>query len=316
MAHQIDTVHWFTDLPHPRSVAANGGIYLWKDGRRDSIPENRQNEEQRYTHDLFTDFTLDFIRRHHQEPFFLYVAYTIPHFNLEVPEIEPYAADTDWPEQLKILASMITRMDRDVGRIRSELEKLGIDRNTLIFFTSDNGPAYKKRAAGRDLLFDSNGLFKGAKGSLDEGGLRVPMVVCRPGTVPAGKVNDQPWYFADLLPTLAEISGSSIPENIDGQSVLPLLYDGEYKLPDRFMYWEEPPPDLDQGVRYGKWKARRTGGNGQPIAVYNLDEDPGEKFNVATEYPHIVEMFKEYLAGARTPSPYWPDETALGSTPE
>jgi arylsulfatase A-like enzyme len=282
--------------------------YLWRNGKRDSIPENRNGAEQIYVHDLFTDNAIDFIRRNREEPFFLYLAYTIPHFNVEVPELEPYTRDTDWSESLKILASMITRLDRDVGRIREELKRLELEENTLVFFTSDNGPAIGKRVPGRDTLFNNSTPFKGAKGDLDEGGIRVPMIVSWKGTVPVGKVSDQPWYFADVLPTLAEIGGSRVPENLDGISVLPLLLNEKYILPERYMYWENPRRELDQTVRFGKWNIRRTGGEGQPIALYNLEEDPGQEHNVASRHPDIVAMFEAYLENARTESPYWPLE--------
>jgi arylsulfatase A-like enzyme len=282
--------------------------YLWRNGRRDSIPENRNGAEQIYVHDLFTEDAINFIRKHRKEPFFLYLAYTIPHFNLEVPELEPYAQDADWSEPQKILASMITRMDRDVGRIRDELKRLELEENTLVFFTSDNGPAIGRRVPGRDTLFNNGTPFKGAKGNLDEGGIRVPMIVSWPGKVPAGKVSDQPWYFADIMPTLAELSGSGIPDNMDGISVLPLLTGEDHVLPERYMYWENPRGELDQTVRYGKWNIRRTGGEGQPIALYNLEEDPGQEHNVSSAHPDIVAMFEEYLTNARTESPYWPLE--------
>ena len=282
--------------------------YLWRNGRRDSIRENRNQREAIYVHDLFTENALDFIRQHSNEPFFLYLAYTIPHFDMEVPETEPFANNTDWPEPLKILASMIARMDRDVGEIRDELKKLGIEENTILFFTSDNGPSYDRRVEGRDSLFNSNGPFKGAKGSLDEGGLRVPMLVCWPGVVPAGTVSDEPWYFADVLPTLADIAGIPGPENIDGISILPLLEDENFVLPDRFMYWEDPRDELDQTVRYGKWKIRRTGGEGQPVSLFDLEEDTDQSKDVASRHPDIVARFEAYLESARTESPYWPLE--------
>jgi arylsulfatase A-like enzyme len=282
--------------------------YLWRDGRRDSIPENRNGREEVYVHDLFTSNAIDFIRRHREEPFFLYLAYTIPHFNLEVPELEPYTLETDWSESQKILASMITRMDRDVGRIREELRRLELEENTLVFFTSDNGPAIGRRVPGRDSLFNSNSPFKGAKGDLDEGGIRVPMIVSWPGKVPAGKVSGQPWYFADIMPTLAEVSGSGVPENTDGISVLPLLEDETHVLPERYMYWENPRSKIDQTVRYGKWNIRRLGGEGEPIALYNLEEDPGQETDLASAHPDLVARFETYLKSARTDSPYWPLE--------
>ena len=161
---------------------------------------------------------------------------------------------------------------------------------------------------GRDTLFNSSTPFKGAKGDLDEGGIRVPMIVSWPGKVPAGKVSDQPWYFADVMPTLAEISGGSVPGNMDGISVLPLLTDENYILPERYMYWENPRRKLDQTVRYGKWNIRRLGGEGKPMALYNLEEDPGQENDVASAHPDLVARFEIYLKTARTESPYWPLE--------
>jgi arylsulfatase A-like enzyme len=199
-------------------------------------------------------------------------------------------------------------MDRDVGRIREELKHLGLEDNTLVFFTSDNGPDLGKRVPERASLFNSSTPFKGDKGDLDEGGIRVPMIVSWPGKVPAGKVSDQPWYFADVMPTLAELSGNAIPENRDGISVLPLLMNENHVLPERFMYWENPRKGFDQTVRHGKWNIRRDGGEEAAIALYNLEEDPGQKDDLAFMHPDIVAMFETYLQNARTESPYWPLE--------
>lgn len=294
--NQNHAVFYFTD-------------YLWHNTQRDSIRENQDKKRQVYTHDLFTDFALDFIRRKQNEPFFLYIPYTIPHFNLEVPSIEPYTEKTDWPHSSKIYASMVTRMDRDVGRILELVKRLDIDENTLIFFTSDNGPDYNKGPVKGDSLFNSNGPLKGAKGSLDEGGIRVPMIIRWPSKVPVGEVNDQPWYLADVLPTLAALGGAETPSSsdIDGIDVLPTLLGDRQNLQDRFMYWEEPPPNLDQAVRRGPWKVRRNGPN-DTIKLYNLTKDPGEKNNVASQNPEVVAMFAEYLETARTDSPFWPME--------
>jgi len=274
--------------------------YLWRNEKKVILQGNKGGKRRQYTHDLFTDFALDFIRRHRDKPFFLYVAYTIPHFNLEVPGTEPYT-DKPWPEKAKVFAAMITRMDRDVGRILRLLEELGIDEKTIVFFTSDNGGA-----GGGGPMFNSNGSLKGNKGGFDEGGIRVPMVVRWPGKVPAGRVSDAAWYFADVLPTLAELAGLKPPENIDGISVLPtLLGEKQPELNERFMYWESPPPKLRQVVRWRNFKARRFGKRGA-LQLYNLAEDPTEEHNVADSHPDIVAMFENYLEEARTDSPYWP----------
>ncbi|MHC4621571.1 MAG: sulfatase-like hydrolase/transferase, partial [Planctomycetota bacterium] len=276
--------------------------YLWHNEEKVTLEANKNGKRRQYTHDLFTDFALDFISRHHNEPFFLYVAYTIPHFNMEVPDTEPYT-NRPWPEKAKIFAAMVTRMDRDVGRILDLCEDLDLDDNTIVFFCSDNGGAGN---GGR--MFNSSGPLKGGKGGFHEGGIRTPMVVRWPGKVPAGQVSDAPWYYADVMPTLAELAGARLPANIDGVSVLPtLLGKNQPELYDRFMYWESPPPNLHQVVRWRDWKASRRRPN-RPLELYNLAEDLREERNVADRYPDVIAVFEEYLKTARTDSPNWPME--------
>jgi arylsulfatase A-like enzyme len=285
--------------------------YLWRNDQKDFIPENRNNQQKAYTHDLMTDFALDFIQRHQDNPFFLFIPYTIPHFNIEVPELEEYTENKDWPRSAKIYASMITRMDRDVGKIIHLINQLGIDRNTLVFFTSDNGPDYSKGAENGDVLFNSNGPFKGAKGSINEGGIRVPMIVHWPGKVPAGKVSDAAWYFADIPPTLAALTGETGPLEMDGINILPVLTGSvQLDLSRRFMYWEQPArkySNLRQAARYGKWKVLRPGPE-WPLELYDLENDPGEAINVASRYQNVVSLFETFLKTARTDSPFWPME--------
>lgn len=273
--------------------------YLWRDGKKETIEANKNNARQKYTHDLFTEFALDFIRRHQKEPFFLYAAFTIPHADLEVPSLESYAAKA-WPEQSKIFAAMVTRLDRSVGQILDLVTQLGLDGNTLVFFTSDNGSP-----EGGGAMFDSNGVFKGKKGTLNEGGLRVPMLVRWPGQVPAGRVSDAPWYFADLLPTLAELAGATAPKNIDGVSVLPTLLGKPQNLAERFMYWERPSKKFQQAARRGDWKALRPGPH-EPLQLFDVVGDPAENHDVAASHPDVVAKFETFLKTARTESPHWP----------
>jgi arylsulfatase A-like enzyme len=284
--NQNHAVFYFTD-------------YLWRNEKKEPIEENNDNRRQKYTQDLFTSFALDFIRRHRDDPFFLYVPYTIPHLNLEVPGLEPYG-DKDWPEKSKIFAAMITRLDRDVGRILDLLKQLGLEESTLVFFTSDNGSP-----GGGGPMFNSSGPLKGGKGGLTEGGIRTPMVVRWPGKVPAGKVSDAPWYFADVLPTLAELAQANPPADIDGISILLTLLGKTQDLSARYLYWERPPPKFEQAVRFETWKARRAG-LGQRLEIFNLVEDPAEEHDVARSHPDLVARFETYLKKARTESPYWP----------
>lgn len=283
--------------------------YLWRDGKKETIEANRNNGRQKYTHDLFADFAFDFIRRRQKAPFFLNVAFTIPHFDLEVPGLEPYA-DKDWPEQSKIFAAMITRLDRDVGRILDLLKELGLEQDTLVFFTSDNGSP-----EGGGTMFTSNGVFKGKKATLNEGGLRVPMLVRWPGKVPAGKVSNAPWYFADVMPTLAELVGAKPPAHIDGVSVLPTLLGQLQNLSERFLYWERPPPKFQQAARLGNWKAIRPGPD-QPLRLFDLASDPAEAHDVAASHPDVIGRFEAYLKTARTESAYWPDSGQRKEEPQ
>ena len=274
--------------------------YLWHNEEKVTLEGNKDGKCRQYTHDLFTDFALDFIRRHRDELFLLYVAYTIPHFNMEVPDIEPYT-DRPWPDKAKIFGAMVTRMDKDVGRILDLLKELEIDEHTIVFFCSDNGGA-----GNGGPMFNSNGPLKGSKGGFHEGGIRTPMVVHWPGEVPAGKVSDTPWYYADVMPTLAELAGVTPPTNIDGISVVPtLLARRQHNLNDRFMYWESPPPKLHQVVRWRNWKARCRKPH-RPLELYNLARDLREEHDVSHLHGDVVAVFEEYLKTARTESPNWP----------
>jgi len=253
-----------------------------------------------YSHDLFTEFALDFIRSHKDEPFFLYLAYTLPHPRYEIPSTEPYT-DEPWPEEAKVYAAMVTRLDRDVGRILNLLKELDIDERTILFLCSDNG-------AGRrwEGLFDSNGPLRAEKGWLYEGGIRTPMIVRWKGKVPAGLVSDAVWYFADFLPTAAALAGVEPPHDIDGMNVLPtLLGKDQPELRRRFLYWEFPGHGYQQAVRIGDWKAVRPKW-GEPLELYDLSTDVSEEKNVAERHPEVIERIEEYMKGARVDSEYWP----------
>jgi len=277
--------------------------YLWRNDRKEAISENRGGKRGRYSHDLLTDEAVGFLQRHKDEPFFLYLPFTIPHRRFEVPSLELYANES-WPDEAKIFAAMVTRLDRDVGRVLAELDRLGLRETTIVFFTSDNGA--EKKPFGN--LFQSGGSFRGEKGTVYEGGIRVPMMVRWPGRVPVGKVSDAVWWFADIFPTFLAIAGIQDMENKrDGMNVLPTLVgESQPALATRFLYWEDPGKVLSQAARRGKWKAVRQGGN-SPLELYDLTADAGEARNVATAHSDVVAEFDRYFATARTPSPHWPD---------
>ncbi len=272
---------------------------LWKNQEQLKLPGNADGKQQQYSHDLFTEFALNFIQQHKSDPFFLYVAYTIPHVDHQVPDLGPYAAQT-WPGKAREYAAMITRMDADVGRIATLVDKLGLADNTLILFCSDNGGP----APFQD-VFQSNGQLRGHKGQLYEGGLRIPTLARWPGHIPSGRVSSTPWYLADIFPTLVELSGSPIPAKLDGVSVLPTLQGKELPISDRFLYWEQTSNKFQQAVRWKTWKAIRTGLRG-PVELYDLAQDPTESKNIAKSQPQVVLAVEDFLKSARTDSAEWP----------
>jgi len=276
--------------------------YLWRNKERQSIEGNLNGRRTVYSADLFSKFSLDFIRKNQANPFFLYVATTIPHKNLEVPDLGIYA-DDPWPEEAKVFAAMVTRMDAHVGQIMALLKELGLEQKTIVFLTSDNGSA--KRWEG---MFDSCGPLRDKKFSLYEGGIRCPMIVRWPNRVPAGVVSNAVWYFADFLPTAANLARTSVPVPVDGIDVSAALLDKTCELPERFLYWESPEGDsksLRQAVRWKDWKATRHG-HGAELELYDLRNDVGEKCDVSAKHPEVVARILDFLTTARTPSPYWP----------
>jgi arylsulfatase A-like enzyme len=285
--------------------------FLWDNERKHLLPGNTNGGRAQYSADLIADRSLDFIKAHRNEPFFLYAAYTLPHGRFEVPNDEPYSG-RDWPEEEKKFASMVTRLDRHVGRIMTLLNELKLDRDTVVFFASDNGGV---SGEGHDVKrFKSNGPFRGEKATLYEGGIRVPMMVRWPGRVAANTTSDVPWGFWDVLPTLAELAGTRAPDGLDGRSMLPVILGdpaASRRPPNReFFYWEHlefnrqtsalRTETMIQAVRMGEWKAVRPR-PGAPLQLYNLALDVSEANDVAAKNPDIVSKIESHLATARTP---------------
>ena len=201
---------------------------------------------------------------------------------------------------------MITLMDSDMGRILARLKKLGLDENTLVIFTSDNGP---HKEGGADAhFFNSNGPLRGIKRDLYEGGIRVPMIARWPGTIKPNSVNSHISAFWDFLPTAAEIARVRPPENIDGISYLPTLQ-GRNQKTHHYLYWEFYRRSGLQAVRSGRWKAVRLNlkkGHDSTVELYDLQTDLGEKHNVASQNPEIVAQMLKIMTTARTPSKHFP----------
>jgi len=273
-------------------------IHLANEDRFD-LPGNADGKQQQYTHDLFTGFALSFIRKNQGKPFFLYMPYTVSHARFEIPDLGPYE-NKEWPEQAKIYATMITRMDDHIGKIMALLKELKIDKKTIVFFCSDNGAADRY-----DGLFESSGPLRGAKRAMYEGGLRTPMITRWPGRIPANTTSDAIWSFADFLPTAAALAGAHPPNGLDGISVLPALLGQAHQTNDRFLYWEFFERGFQQAARWKNWKLVRPK-KGADLELYNLAKDIGEKKDVANLNPKIVSIFERYLKTARTESEDWP----------
>ena len=302
--------------------------YLWKNeekfeldnevnhiiGGRDRTPGGVATKRVEYSHDLFAEDALSFVEKNKDNPFFLYLALTIPHANneagnegMEVPSYEPYA-DMDWPEQQKGHAAMITRMDGDVGRLMAKLKELGLDNDTLVMFSSDNGP--HKEGGADPAFFNSSGPLKGYKRALYEGGIRVPMIARWPGMIETGSVSDHISAFWDFLPTCCELVGMEAPGDIDGISMVPtMLGRPDEQREHEYLYWEFHEQGKRQAVRMGHWKGIRQNvakNPDGPIELYNLEKDIGEENNVAARHPSIVAKIEASMESARTPSEHWP----------
>ena len=281
---------------------------VWRNENQFPLMDNFKGAKKLYIHNFFTRAATNFVRLHKDEPFFLYLAYTIPHANnelkekgMEVPNAEPYTKE-NWPEPDKNKAAMITRLDTDVGKLMALLREYNLEQDTVVFFSSDNGP--HKEGGANPAFFKSSGALRGIKRDLYEGGIRVPMIVRWKGKIEAGKVNSQPWAFWDVLPTAAAIAGAKAPEKIDGISMLPTLL-GKKQEGHEFFYWEFHEGGSKQAVRMGDWKAVRLNPGG-PLELYNLTTDTSEKTNVAKDHPDVIEKIENYLKTARTESTTWP----------
>lgn len=265
-----------------------------------------------YAPDLFADEVEKFLRENQQERFFLYYAMNVPHANneagkkgMEVPELGEFAGK-DWPEPEKGFAAMIRNIDRDTGRILDLLKELKIEKETLVIFTSDNGP--HQEGGHKADYFDSNGELRGIKRDLTEGGIRVPTIAWWPGTIEAGGEDDAPWYFGDVMATTAELAGVNAPEGLDSDSFAgPLRGQPREKRWSRqsTIYWEFYEKGSAQAVRFGKWKAIRRPMFTGEIELYDMSNDAGEKHDHAKRRPDLTRHAANLLEKAHVPDPNW-----------
>ena len=299
--------------------------FLWRNEEKVSLPNKivpvgkngagYATEAKAFADDLFTEEAVRFVRENKAGPFFLYWSMVIPHANNErraalkngahVPDFGPFAGK-DWPDTDKGHAAMIHRMDGCVGRMLDTLRELGIDRETLVIFTSDNGPHNESNHS--LARFNPSGPYSGIKRSLTDGGIRVPFIAWWPGTITAGKASAHVGYSGDFLATAAELAGAQAPQGLDSISLVPTFRgDGSSQKKHEFLYWEFHEGGFRQAALYqGRWKGIRSGSADGPVRLFDTDADPGEKVDVALNHPEIARTLGGYLAGARSESADWP----------
>ena len=281
---------------------------------------------QEYAPDLIQERALQFIRDHRHQPFFCFVPSTIPHLALQVPEDSLAEYDGQFPDSPYLgtasylphrtpraaYAALVTRLDRDVGQLMTLLQELGLREQTVVVFTSDNGPLWDRFGGTDTEFFNSAGGLRGRKGSLYEGGVRVPCVVSWPGHIPAGTQSDRVTGFEDWLPTLLELAGlkSAVPPGLDGRSFAPTLR-GRSQRERPFLYREFPAYGGQQSVIAGRWKLirqnlQRTNTPTIINELYDLEADPTESRNVASEHPQVVTRLDALLQQEHTPSRRFP----------
>ncbi len=308
--------------------------FVYDNAKEFPLAGNVDGARVTYANDVIANRAVDFIRRKKDKPFFLYHSPTMPHFEPQVPEDSmaeyrgKFPLGKPWgppngrlkaqPDIRTAYAAMVTRVDRYVGDIMNELKRQGLDRDTIVFFTSDNGGTLP---AIDETFFNSTLNCRGHKGNVYEGGLRAPMLARWPGHIPAGKTSDFMWYFPDFFPTAAELAGAKHSAKIDGISVVPALL-GKKQKPHESLYWELPnynsktqefAPGLPmQALRKGNMKAVRPKQNAS-VEVYDLAADPTESHDLAKEKPELAAEFDKLLRAARTvprvqkepPHPWW-----------
>ncbi|MEM1228174.1 MAG: arylsulfatase [Planctomycetota bacterium] len=282
--------------------------YLYHDDQPFRLAGNDgQRVGRTYAQSLIQADMIRWLRDHASAPFLMFYAITLPHGRHEIDDLGIYA-DKPWTLKEKSYAAQVTRVDTDMGELMDTLRDLGIAENTLILFTGDNGSSFSPSSdIGKRFNQASNGL-RGYKRGMYEGALRQAAMAWWPGKVPAGRVDDQPWAFWDVMPTFVEMSGVLPPTDYetDGHSLVTYLCGGQAPSRDYF-YWELHTGRPIQAARFGDWKAVRNGVD-QPIELYDLATDPGENKDLADLHPEQVERATEIFAEAHRPDPNWPLE--------
>lgn len=291
--------------------------FLWENDRKVPLPGNRDGGRETYAHDVILKRSIEFIRESKDAPFFCFFSSILPHHEWIAPaetlaiyegKFEENPPEYDWrhgyatPSAPKAtMAAMITHLDKSIGELMHTLRDLGIEENTLVLFASDNGGGDYELACPE--FFMANAPFRGYKGDLYEGGIRVPAIASWPGKVKPGTVSERVWYFPDLMPTFADLAGASdlVPKDCDGLSISSILSGGE--APEhRFLYWESGDEDPKRALRMGDWKAIWPKTD-SAVELYDLSVDPGETNNVAEEHAEIVAEMRGLMESNHAEAP-------------
>ena len=290
--------------------------YLWQNSQKVPLDGNSDGDEgQTYSHYRIFEETCNFIRQNRDRSFFCYAPWTLPHGRYAIPEDEPawrQYKDRPWSRSAKVVAAMIALLDQHIGKLRQLLREERLDQNTIILVTSDHGASFRFEGE-----LDSCGSLRGQKRTLYEGGIRVPLIVHCPDRIwfdrmMAGQVSDHPCYFPDIMPTLLELVGLPCPEGLDGISIVPTLTGQSSQPKHNYLYWALPlydfgrrqfhPNGLMEALRKDNWKVVRHLA-GEPIELYDLDQDAGEIVDLAERYPDRTAQMAELLSNAQTDGP-------------
>ena len=300
--------------------------FLWRNGERVALPNvvtqvgpvagtGYATQRLVYASDLFFDEARDFIARSKTRPFFLYLALTVPHANnerarvlgdgQEVPSYGPYS-DQPWPDVQKGQAAMITRMDARVGDLIAQLKTLGLDDNTLVIFSSDNGPHREGGPLHNPEFFAASGPLNGTKRALTDGGIRVPWIARWPSKIKAGAVSAHVGYFGDVMATLVELTGATAPKILDSISLVPELLGRGEQAKHPYLYWEFYEKGFSQAVLLdGRWKGIRLLKPSAPIRLFDLRHDLGEKTDLAAQQPELVARAAAVMREAHVDNEFW-----------
>ena len=299
--------------------------HLWNNHERINFPENANNNAV-YSADYIHEHAMQFLNHQHDKPFFLYLPYTLPHGDVIAPHDSVYnyyvKKFNEPPKQAgppkndgeqhrfepyphAAFATMVARLDRYTAEIIKAIKDMGIEDNTLVLFTSDNGP--HRENGGDPEFFNNHGEFRGIKRDLYEGGIRVPFIAYWKGKIQAG-VTNQPAALYDLYPLFQQLAGMPVTKNIDGISILPALTNRK-QTQHNYLYWEFHENNGRQALRWKNWKAVKLNVSKDahaPVELYNLTADPSEKNNVADKYPAIAKQLDAMIMQAHTPNRKWP----------